>query len=181
MKVSTLHSLDLVIPILPQWLNLVKNPPTNTGDARNMGKIPGLGKSPGEENHKPFKYSCLENSMDKGVWRAAVPIRSERVRLSCSPMHVLTDIWWFIRHRFSTDFHVIQTSCLHLYTCDLRQIFSELFHVRVTLTEWSEVVAERIGSQESEHLDLDSKLSVLCLGAITSCLWASIPSSVKWK
>ena len=103
-------------------------------------------------------------------------IRTQRVRLSCKLMHILTDIWWFIRHRFSTDFHII-----HLYTCDLRQIISKLFHVTVMMTEWSEVIAERIGSQESEHLDLDSKLSVFSLCEITSLPWASVPSSVKWK
>ena len=39
----------------------------NTGDP---GLIPGLGSSPGEENGNPHQYSCQENSMDKGAWRA---------------------------------------------------------------------------------------------------------------
>ena len=38
-----------------------------TGDA---GLIPGLGTSPGEENGNPFQYACLEDSMDRGAWRA---------------------------------------------------------------------------------------------------------------
>ena len=46
-----------------------KNLPTKAG---NMGSIPGLGRSPGEGNDNPFQYSCLENSMDKGVWWATV-------------------------------------------------------------------------------------------------------------
>ena len=41
----------------------------STGDP---GSIPGLGKSPGEWNGNPLQYSCLENSMDKGAWRATV-------------------------------------------------------------------------------------------------------------
>ena len=34
--------------------------------------IPGLERSPGEGNDNPLQYSCLENSMDRGVWRATV-------------------------------------------------------------------------------------------------------------
>ena len=41
----------------------------NAGD---LGLIPGLGISPGEENGNSLQYSCLENPMDKGAWRAAV-------------------------------------------------------------------------------------------------------------
>ena len=32
------------------------------------GSIPGLGRSPGEENGNPLQYSCLENPMDGGAW-----------------------------------------------------------------------------------------------------------------
>ena len=42
---------------------LVKNLPANAVDARDMGLIPGLGRSPGEGNGKPHQYSCLENPM----------------------------------------------------------------------------------------------------------------------
>ena len=41
----------------------------NAGDA---GLIPGLGRSPGEENGNPLWYSFLENSMDRGAWQATV-------------------------------------------------------------------------------------------------------------
>ena len=36
------------------------------------GSIPGLGRSPGEGNDYPFQYSGLENSMDRGAWKATV-------------------------------------------------------------------------------------------------------------
>ena len=39
-------------------------------DAGNPDSIPGLGRSPGEGNGYPPQYSCLENSMDRGAWRA---------------------------------------------------------------------------------------------------------------
>ena len=41
----------------------------NAGD---LGSIPGLGRSPGEGNGYPPQYSCLENPMDRGAWRATV-------------------------------------------------------------------------------------------------------------
>ena len=41
----------------------------NAGDP---GSIPGLGRFPGEGNGNPFQYSCLENSIDRGVWQAIV-------------------------------------------------------------------------------------------------------------
>ena len=41
----------------------------NVGD---LGLIPGLGRSPGEGNGYSLLYSCLENSMDRGVWRATI-------------------------------------------------------------------------------------------------------------
>ena len=41
----------------------------NAGDP---GSIPGLGRSPGEGNGYPLQYSCLENPMVRGVWRALV-------------------------------------------------------------------------------------------------------------
>ena len=53
---------------LPWWLS-VKNPPANTED---VGSIPRSGRSPGEGNGNPLQYSCLENPMDRGGWRATV-------------------------------------------------------------------------------------------------------------
>ena len=46
---------------------MVKNLPANAGDERDLGLIPGLGRSPGGENGTPRQYSCLENSMDRGA------------------------------------------------------------------------------------------------------------------
>ena len=43
---------------------MVKNPPVNAGDIRDVGLIPELGRSPGEGPGHPRQYSCLENPMD---------------------------------------------------------------------------------------------------------------------
>ena len=50
----------------------VKNLPVNAEDIRDMGSIPGSGRSPGEGYGNPLKYSCLKNSMDRGAWQATV-------------------------------------------------------------------------------------------------------------
>ena len=44
----------------------------STCNAGDPGSIPGLGRSPGEGNGNPLQNSCLENSMDRGAWRATV-------------------------------------------------------------------------------------------------------------
>ena len=51
---------------------VVKNLPTSAGDVRDMGLIPGSGRSPGGGHGDPLQYLCLENPMDRGAWRAAV-------------------------------------------------------------------------------------------------------------
>ena len=49
-----------------------KNTPANAGDVRDLGSVPGLGRSPGGGHGNPFQCSCLENLMDRGAWRAKV-------------------------------------------------------------------------------------------------------------
>ena len=51
---------------------VVKNLPANAGDIRDMGLIPGSGRSPGEGHGNPLQYCCLENPMDRGAWQAMV-------------------------------------------------------------------------------------------------------------
>ena len=53
-------------------LLVVKNPPANVGDVRDVGLIPGLGRSPGGGHGNPDQYSCLENPMDRGAWWATL-------------------------------------------------------------------------------------------------------------
>ena len=54
--------------MVSQWLSS-KESACNAGDP---GSIPGLGSSPGERHGNPLQYSCLENSMARGAWRATV-------------------------------------------------------------------------------------------------------------
>ena len=58
---------------------VIKNLPANAGDVREVVSVPGLGRSPGGERGNPLQYSCLENPMDRGAWRA--------------PVHSVTQSW----------------------------------------------------------------------------------------
>ena len=51
---------------------MVKNPSANAGDIRAVDSIPLLGRFPGGREGNPLQYSCLENPMDRGAWRATV-------------------------------------------------------------------------------------------------------------
>ena len=51
---------------------VVKNPSANVGDIGDVDSIPEPERSPGEGHVNPFQYSCLENPMDRGAWRATV-------------------------------------------------------------------------------------------------------------
>ena len=51
---------------------VVKNPPANAGDIRDMVLVSRLGRSPGGGHGNPVQYSCLEKSMDRGAWQVTV-------------------------------------------------------------------------------------------------------------
>jgi len=50
----------------------VKNLPVSTGATGDDGSVPGSGRSPGGGNGNLIQYSCLENSINEGTWRATV-------------------------------------------------------------------------------------------------------------
>ena len=55
-----------------QMTIVVKNPHANAGDIRDVGSVPGSGRSPGGGHRNPLQYSCLKNPTDRGAWRASV-------------------------------------------------------------------------------------------------------------
>ena len=67
-----------------------KEPTCNAGDMRVIGLITGLGSSPGVGSGNLLQYSCLENSMDRGAWRAIVHGVAVGHTLST---HVLLSLW----------------------------------------------------------------------------------------
>ena len=60
---------------------VAKNLPANAGDIREMGLIPGSGRSPGGGHGNPLQYSFLENPMDRGAWGVIVHGATESERL----------------------------------------------------------------------------------------------------
>ena len=52
--------------------SIVKNLPASAGDARDTGSVTGAGRSPEVGNGTLLQYSCLENFMDRGAWRATI-------------------------------------------------------------------------------------------------------------
>ena len=68
--------------------SVVKNTPANAGDARDMGSIPELGRSPGGGHGNPLQFSCLENPMNRGGWQDTVHrIPKSRTQLKQLNMH----------------------------------------------------------------------------------------------
>ena len=65
---TELANTDYCIP--GAWM--VKNPSANTGDKRDTSSVPGMTRSPGGWHSNPLQYSCLENPMNRGAWRATV-------------------------------------------------------------------------------------------------------------
>ena len=56
-----------------QVVLVIKNPPANAGDVRDVSLIPGSGRSPGGRHGNPHQYSCLENPMDREDWLGSCP------------------------------------------------------------------------------------------------------------
>ena len=93
-------AIESTPPVL--WADsLPSEPPANSGDTRDLGWIPGSGRSPGEGNGNPIQCSCLENTRDRGAWWATVhEVAKSETGLSMHTLH----------HR-----KFIQIYTLHLY------------------------------------------------------------------
>ena len=69
---------------------MVKNLPANAEDLRDMGWIPGLGRSPGGGHGDTLQYSCLENPMDRGArWAIVHRVTKSWTRLKRLSMHAI--------------------------------------------------------------------------------------------
>ena len=81
-----------------QVVLVVKNLPAIAGDVRTVGSIPGLGRCPGGGHGNPVQYSCLENPIDRGAWRATVHrVAKSQTRLKwLSTSTILSSIYHWI-------------------------------------------------------------------------------------
>ena len=74
---------------------MVKNPPANAGDVRDLGSMPGLGSFPGEGNGSLLQYSCLGNLTTRGAWQTTVHgiTESDTTEHTCTHAHTHTCIF----------------------------------------------------------------------------------------
>ena len=91
---------------------VVKDPLANVGDERDVGSIPGSGRSHGVGNGNPLQYSCLGNPMDRGAWWALVhgvtnswtQVSTHKTRVGkreykfMCPAHCVIDSWYKLFH-----------------------------------------------------------------------------------
>ena len=69
---------------------VIKNLPANAGDVRDVGSIPGLGRSPAGGHGNPLQYSCLKNPMDRRArWAAVHGVIKSQTQLKRLSMHAL--------------------------------------------------------------------------------------------
>ena len=78
-----------LVPGFPGGTLVAENLPASGGDGGDLGLIPGSGRSPGGGHDNPLRYSCLENPMDRGAWRATIHrVAKSRTWLKLFSMHV---------------------------------------------------------------------------------------------
>ena len=85
----------------------------NVGD---LGSIPRLERSPGEENGNPLQYSCMENSMDRGAWQAIVHgVAKSQTRLSNFTSSLLQTIIVIYLNQLYSFFSLPKSTCVKNY------------------------------------------------------------------
>ena len=135
---------------------VVKNPPVNAGDIKDMGSIPGSGRSSGEGNGSPCQYSYLENPMDRGAWQGtAHRITKSRTWLERLNTHVCVH---GLRYPFSAlgTVHAPQHAHLRART-----------HTH-THSYWSNATPSTLWATIIRKTMTQSKLSMFC-----QCQWLS--------
>ena len=73
-----------------------KGPPANSGDIREAVSVLGSGRCPDGGHDNPLQYSCLENPMDRGAWRATV-YRVTKNRTQLKRLSTHAPVYWVIR------------------------------------------------------------------------------------
>ena len=101
-----------------------KEPACNAGD---LGSIPGSGRSPGEENDNPLKYSFLENPMDRGAWQATVRVAKSQTWLCLTPSLTYIYIYIYILHFNSVSNNSV-SNIIEVWFCINSISDSKFFH-----------------------------------------------------
>ena len=95
---------------------VVKTLPVNAGDVRDMGLIPGSGKSPGGGYGNSLQYFCLENPRDRGAWWATDQrITKNQTQWKRLNTHVYTAKYFYLLHLLLFRFYFPDTSSTTLF------------------------------------------------------------------
>ena len=111
---------------------VVKNPPANAGGIIDSGSIPGQGRSPGGGHGNPLQYSCLENPMDRGAWRATV----HRVTRSWTRLKQLSTYAWV------TNTNTLRGHMWETNSSTIPSVFIKIFYLNVrrfSLLPWKDL------------------------------------------
>ena len=121
----TTYTFLVVINFRDNIYAVVKNLPTKAGDTRDVSLILGSGRSPGVGKYNPLQYSCLENFMDRGTWRATV--------------HGIT--------KNQTQLHTHEHTCIvHCLGPDLYRNLMTVDNIKIHL-KWSFAISNRQRTQ----------------------------------
>ena len=125
MKELFVYSVDILWA--SQAMQWYKNPPANAGDIRDVGSIPGSGRSPGGGNDNPLQYSCLENPMDRGAsWAIVHGVPKSQTQQS----------YWAWTH---TQIHIHTYTVLALLSmfCCFLKFASKITPLRILTSLWA--------------------------------------------
>ena len=115
---------------------VVNDWPAKAGERRDTGPTSGLGRSPGGEHSNPPQYSCLENPMDRGAWRA-IAYPSFQIFGICLPC----SLWLLMSlHSFETLFIFSGLITYRSNFCLNKQMVSQWIGLRLhfdTLYAWA--------------------------------------------
>ena len=123
---------------------VVKSPPANAGDIRDMGSIPESGRSPGEGHGNPLQYSSPVNPLNRGAWRATV--------------HRVSKSWTWLKWQYAPNNSVTLTgqkgTLIHLL----------FFHVAIRrhfIALWRLIYFPNILASQKENLWIESILQMV--------------------
>ena len=105
---------------------VVKNLPTNAGDTRDTGSIPGLGRPPGGGDGNSLQYSCLGNPMDRGVLQATVTkswTKLQQLITLWPAIYFVSGLWYCTKRRYYPPPRVMDIKT-KINKCDLIKLKS---------------------------------------------------------
>ena len=114
--------------------SVVENPPANAGDVRDIGLIPGSGRSPGGGNGNRLQSSCLQDPMDRGAWQTTVQgVSGNQTQLKQHGMHAMSMyIYIHLSYIYASSIYQSRISRLSIsYLCYLPMYPSTYFCISV--------------------------------------------------